>query len=168
MRHLYAIALGSNRSHGRYGRPAAVVEAAIARLDEEFGLFDASPIILNSAEGGAGRDFANAVALVESALEPPDMLMRLKSIEYAFGRRRGRRWGPRVLDLDIALWSGGKFRSRRLTIPHPALAKRSFVLQPLVATAPNWRVGGLTIRHLACRADRRSPIPPSLGAGLRS
>ena len=66
--HLYAIAIGSNRPHGRYGRPAAVVETAIARLDEEFGLFDASPIILNTAHGGAGRDFANAVALVESNL----------------------------------------------------------------------------------------------------
>jgi 2-amino-4-hydroxy-6-hydroxymethyldihydropteridine diphosphokinase len=48
-----------------------VVEAAIARLDGEFGLFDASPIVLNAAHGGAGRDFANAVALVESDLEPP-------------------------------------------------------------------------------------------------
>ena len=63
--------IGSNRPHGRYGRPAGVVEAAIARLDQEFGLFDASPIVLNPAHGGAGRDFANAVALVESDLEPP-------------------------------------------------------------------------------------------------
>jgi 2-amino-4-hydroxy-6-hydroxymethyldihydropteridine diphosphokinase len=60
--YLYAIAIGSNRPHGRHGRPAGVVEAAIARLDEGFGLFDASPIILNAAHGGAGRDFANAVA----------------------------------------------------------------------------------------------------------
>ena len=72
--HLYAIAIGSNRPHGRHGRPAGVVEAAIAELDQDFGLFDASPIILNAAHGGAGRDFANAVALVESDLEPPEML----------------------------------------------------------------------------------------------
>ena len=78
-----------------------MVEAAIARLDEDFGLFDASPIVLNPAHGGAGRDFANAVALVESDLEPPEMLDALKAIEREFGRRRGRRWGPRVLDLDI-------------------------------------------------------------------
>src|SRR3954466_9047937 len=108
--HLYAIAIGSNRPHGRFGRPTGVVEAAIARLDEEFGLFDASPIVLNSAHGGAGRDFANAVAMVESEADPPDMLSRLKSLERKFGRRAGRRWGPRVLDLDIVLWSGGKFR----------------------------------------------------------
>ena len=135
--YLYAIAIGSNRPHGRHGRPSGVVEAAIARLDEEFGLFDASPIVLNPAHGPAGRDFANAVTLVESDLEPADMLPRLKAIERAFGRRRGKRWGPRVLDLDIVLWSGGKFRSRGLTVPHPALGKPSFVLQPLSAIAPS-------------------------------
>jgi 2-amino-4-hydroxy-6-hydroxymethyldihydropteridine diphosphokinase len=134
-----------------------VVEAAIARLDEEFGLFDASPIVLNAAHGGAGRDFANSVALVESRLDPPALLARLKSLEREFGRRRGRRWGPRVLDLDIALWSGGRFRSRRLTIPHPELARRSFVLQPLAAIAPGWRVGPLTTGHLAHRLARRRP-----------
>jgi 2-amino-4-hydroxy-6-hydroxymethyldihydropteridine diphosphokinase len=155
--HLYAIAIGSNRPHGRFGRPAAVVEAAIARLDEEFGLFDASPIVLNSAHGGAGRDFANAVALVESELEPPALLSRLKSLERVFGRRAGRRWGPRVLDLDILLWSGGKFRTRRLTVPHPQLGERSFVLQPLAAIAPHWRVEPLSIRHLAHRLARRRP-----------
>jgi 2-amino-4-hydroxy-6-hydroxymethyldihydropteridine diphosphokinase len=157
-RRLYAIAIGSNRPHGRHGRPAGVVEAAIARLDEEFGLFDASPIVLNAAHGGAGRDFANAVALVESELEPPDMLRRLKAMEREFGRRRGRRWGPRVLDLDVALWSGGGWRSRRLNIPHRQLARRSFVLQPLAAIAPNWRVeGALSARHLAHRLARRAP-----------
>jgi len=125
--HLYAIAIGSNRPHGRHGRPAGVVEAAIARLDEEFGLFDASPIVLNPAIGGAGRDFANAVALVETNLEPPGMLARIKRIERDFGRRSGKHWAARVLDLDIALWSGGRFRSRGLTIPHYGLEKRTFV-----------------------------------------
>jgi 2-amino-4-hydroxy-6-hydroxymethyldihydropteridine diphosphokinase len=158
MSHLYAIAIGSNRPHGRFGRPTGVVEAAIAGLDEEFGLFDASPIVLNAAHGGAGRDFANAVALVESDAEPSDMLTRLKAIERAFGRRRGRRWGPRVLDLDLVLWSGGDYRSRRLTVPHPELAKRAFVLQPLAAIAPNWRIhGALNARHLAHRLARRVP-----------
>ena len=157
MSQLYAIAIGSNRPHGRHGRPAGVVEAALARLDEDFGLFDASPIILNAASGGSGRDFANAVALVESRLDPPEMLKRLKSIEREFGRRPGRRWGPRVLDLDIILWSGGVFRSRRLAIPHPRLGTRNFVLQPLAAIAPGWRVGALGIRHLAERLARRAP-----------
>jgi 2-amino-4-hydroxy-6-hydroxymethyldihydropteridine diphosphokinase len=155
--HLYAIGIGSNRPHGGHGRPPQVVEAAIARLDEEFGLFDASPIIINAAHGPAGRDFANAAAMVESELEPPQMLARLKRIEREFGRRPGRRWGPRVLDLDIALWSGGNFRSRLLTVPHAQLAKRSFVLQPLAAIAPTWRVGPVLLRHLAARLARRAP-----------
>ena len=155
--HLYAIAIGSNRPHGRHGRPPQVVEAAIARLDEEFGLFDASPIVLNPAHGPAGRDFANAVALVESSLDPTEMLSRLKAMERDFGRRASRRWGPRVLDLDIALWSGGKYRSRSLNIPHPQLARRSFVLQPLAAIAPGWSVGALTIRQMAARLAHRTP-----------
>jgi 2-amino-4-hydroxy-6-hydroxymethyldihydropteridine diphosphokinase len=85
--------------------------------------------------------------------------MRLKSIERDFGRRPGKRWGPRVLDLDIVLWSGGRVRTRGLTVPHPELARRSFVLLPLAAIAPNWRVDGpLTARHLAYRLSRRPPV----------
>lgn len=155
--YLYAIAIGSNRPHGRYGRPPSVVEAAIARLDQQFGLFDASPIILNAAHGGAGRDFANAVALIESGLVPVEMLSNLKALEREFGRRRGKRWGPRVLDLDILLWSGGNFHSRQLTIPHPRLSDRSFVLQPLASIAPGWRIGPLRVRHFAERLARRRP-----------
>jgi 2-amino-4-hydroxy-6-hydroxymethyldihydropteridine diphosphokinase len=156
--HLYAIAVGSNRPHGRHGRPAGVVEAAIARLDHDFALFDASPIILNPAHGGAGRDFANAVALVESDLAPPEMLIQLKRLEREFGRRPGKTWGPRVLDLDLVLWSGGRFRSPRLNVPHRQLANRNFVLQPLAAIAPGWRVeGSLNAQHLARRLARRRP-----------
>lgn len=154
--HLYAIAIGSNRRHVRHGGPPGVVEAAIARLDADFDLFDASPIVLNKAVGGAGRDFANAVALVESELDPSPMLAALKLIERDFGRRAGKRWGARVLDLDLVAWDGPSFRSRRLTIPHPRLEERDFVLEPLAAIAPGWRVlGGLTPRHLASRLGKR-------------
>ena len=153
---LYVVAIGSNRPHGRYGRPPQVVESAIARLDADFGLFDASPILLNKAMGGAGRDFANSVALVESELDPLEMLRRLKALEREFGRRPGRRWAARVLDLDIVDWSGGKWRSRSLQVPHPAAARREFVIEPLAAIAPGWRLEGpLTARHLAHRLARR-------------
>lgn len=156
--HLYAIALGSNRRHIRFGRPTGVLEAAIARLDAEFTLFDASSIILNKAVGGAGRDFANAVALVETPLPPAAMLARLKAIERRFGRRSGRRWGERVLDLDLVAWGGGRFRSRRLTLPHSRMHERDFVLGPLASIAPNWPVlGALTPRHLASRLGKRRP-----------
>jgi 2-amino-4-hydroxy-6-hydroxymethyldihydropteridine diphosphokinase len=135
-----------------------VVTAAIAELDRLFGLFDASPVLLNPADGGAGRDFANAVALVESSLAPEAMLTEVKKLEQHFGRRGGRRWAARVLDLDLVLWSGGRIRSRRLQIPHPRLPSRGFVLQPLLAVAPRWRVAGATeVRHLAHRLARRLP-----------
>ncbi|MEQ7872479.1 2-amino-4-hydroxy-6-hydroxymethyldihydropteridine diphosphokinase [Sphingomonas sp. ASV193] len=156
--HVYAVALGSNRPDGRHGSPAQVVAAAIARLDAKFTLFDASAIIATPAEGGAGREFANAVALVESDLAPPAMLAALKAIEREFGRRPGRRWGPRVLDLDLALWSGGRFASRRLAIPHPRLAERGFVLAPLATIAPNWRTGAHAVRHLAARLGKARPL----------
>ncbi|HET9335609.1 MAG TPA: 2-amino-4-hydroxy-6-hydroxymethyldihydropteridine diphosphokinase [Sphingomicrobium sp.] len=156
--HLYAIAIGSNRRHVRYGRPAGVVEAAIARLDAEFDLFDASPILLNKAVGGAGRDFANAVALVESELGPLEMLAELKNLEREFGRRPGKRWGERILDLDLAAWDGSRFVTRRLTIPHPRLRQRDFVLGPLAAIAPGWKIdGSLAVRHLASRLGKRRP-----------
>jgi len=154
--HLYAIAIGSNRRHIRHGRPPGVVEAAIAELDAMFDLFDASPIILNKAFGGAGRDFGNAVALVQSPLSPGEMLVRLKAMERAFGRKPGRRWGSRVLDLDLVAWDGGRHASRKLTIPHPRLKERDFVLGPLAAIAPDWRVeGNLSIRHLLSRLGKR-------------
>ena len=155
-RHLYAIALGSNRRHGRHGGPTKVVAAAIQRLDREFGLFRASPIILNPAMGGAGREFANAVALVETELDPRAMLAAVKAVEQDFGRRPGKRWAARVLDLDLVAWSGGSFRSRSLNIPHPRLAERSFVLEPLAAIAPAWPLlGALTARHLLARLGKR-------------
>ena len=153
--HLYAVGVGSNRPHGRHGRPGGVVAAALAELDRRFTLFDASPILLNPASGGAGRDFANSAALVESELEPTAFLSELKTIEHIFGRRTGRRWGPRVLDLDILLWSGGKVRAPHLTVPHPRIAERGFVLRPLAAIAPLWRLpSGHRVRHLLARLDR--------------
>ena len=156
--HLYAVAIGSNRRHIRHGAPTGVVAAAIAELDAGFGLFAASPIILNPAIGGAGREFANAVALVETDLAPEPMLAALKTIERAFGRRAGKRWSSRVLDLDLVAWSGGKYAARRLVIPHPRLAARDFVLGPLAAIAPAWPlIGALTARHLAARLGKRVP-----------
>lgn len=154
--HLYAIGIGSNRSHGRHGRPPQVVESAIAMLDARFDLFEASPILINSAAGGAGRDFANAVALIQSSEEPSNLLKALKAMEREYGRRPGRRWGPRVLDLDILAWSGGRFSSRGLEIPHPRLGGRIFAVAPFAAIAPGWRLhGALNARHLAARLARR-------------
>jgi 2-amino-4-hydroxy-6-hydroxymethyldihydropteridine diphosphokinase len=160
MPHLYAVAIGSNRPHGRFGRPPQVVLAAITALDQAFDLFAVSPLLLNPASGGAGRDFANAVAVLESRLEPLLMLAALKAMERQFGRRRGKRWGARVLDLDLLAWDGGHWSDRQLTIPHPAIEKRDFMLLPLAAIAPQWRLrGALTARQLAARLGKRRPKP---------
>jgi 2-amino-4-hydroxy-6-hydroxymethyldihydropteridine diphosphokinase len=148
----YAIAIGSNR-RGRHGDPRAEVAAAMGALSP---LLAASPIIASDPVGPSTRRFANAAILIESELAPPAMLSRLKTIERAFGRRAGRRWGARVIDLDIILWSGGIWTSPGLAIPHPAFRGRGFVLSPLAAIIPYWRdpVGGGSMRQLARTVDR--------------
>jgi 2-amino-4-hydroxy-6-hydroxymethyldihydropteridine diphosphokinase len=149
---LYAIALGSNRC-GRHGSPAATVRAAAAAIGAE----RLSRVRLTPALGPAGRGFANAVALVSSDLDPPALLARLKQVEREFGRRGGRRWGPRVLDLDIVLWSQGSWGGNGLIIPHPEFRRRRFVLDPLAEVAPAWRdpITGATVRQLLFRLGRR-------------
>ncbi len=153
----YAIAIGSNRRHGRHGAPDGAVRAAVEAVGALGRVSAVSRIHRTQAIGPAGRGFANAALLLESALEPAELLGALKAIERSFGRRRGRRWGARVLDLDIILWSGGTVRSRRLNVPHPQMARRGFVLRPLAEIAGGWRVpaSGLAVRHLAARLRRR-------------
>lgn len=155
----YAIAIGSNRRHNRYGAPDGVVAAAMAALHRLGEVIAVSPIIRTPAMGPAGRSFANAAVLLETALEPDALLSQLKQIERRFGRRRGRRWGARVLDLDVILWSEGPFAAAGLTVPHPEFRARRFVLQPLAAIAPAWRdpITGRTVRQLLHAVDRRAP-----------
>lgn len=164
----YAIALGSNRRHGRHGAPRVVIAAALATLAREgLRIVAVSPVIHTPALGPAGRSFANAAALVASLLDPPALLRLLKKVERDFGRRAGRRWGPRILDLDIALWSGGAWppfpatsAPGRLAVPHRALAARAFVLTPLAAIAPGWRDprSGRTVRQLRAQLIRPTPV----------
>ena len=157
----YLVALGSNRRHHRYGAPAGVVRAAMEEC-AAFGTVRArSAVIATAAMGAAQRRFANAALVLESDLAPPALLAALKRTEREFGRRRGQRWGDRVLDLDIILWSGGAWRSPGLTIPHPAFAQRRFVLGPACTIAPDWRdpVSGLTLAHHQARLTRPRPLP---------
>lgn len=157
MPYLYAIALGSNR-RGRHGGPAGAVRAAA----EALGVERLSTIRATPALGPAGRGFANAAALIATDLAPAELLAQLKSTERAFGRRSGQRWGPRVIDLDIILWSGGAHGEDGLTIPHPAFRDRAFVLEPLAEIAPDWRdpITGATVRQLLARLRRRNPVDP--------
>lgn len=151
----YAIALGSNR-RSRYGSPSEAVEHAADVLQVD----RLSRIRATAAVGPAGRSFANAAAVLTSELEPLELIDQLKSIERDFGRRGGRRWGPRVLDLDILLWSGGSYAEAGLTIPHAEFRRRRFALDPLAEIAPGWRdpLTGLTVRQLRARLLKRSPV----------
>ena len=153
----YAIGLGSNRPHGRHGAPQHVLVAAIDALASAgCAIVHVAPTVASRPLVPAGRRFANGAAIMRTPLEPLALLTLLKSIERQFGRRRGRRWGPRVLDLDILLWDGGRVRTRRLVVPHPGLPHRRFVLEPLATIAGDWRVppGALRVRHLAARHGR--------------
>jgi 2-amino-4-hydroxy-6-hydroxymethyldihydropteridine diphosphokinase len=153
--HLYAIGLGSNQPHGRYGAPCSVLSAVL----EELKPVAASAIIETAPIGPSLRTFANAAALIESRLPPPELLKELKAIERRFGRRRGQRWGSRVLDLDILLWSGGRWSSAALYIPHRRLTERVFALDPLNQIAPEWRIPGHdTVRQHLARLTRPRPI----------
>jgi 2-amino-4-hydroxy-6-hydroxymethyldihydropteridine diphosphokinase len=149
----YVIALGSNR-RGRHGAPQAEIRAAIAAI----GGGTASPILATAPLGPSRRRFANAALLIDSDETPPQLLARLKRIERTFGRRRGRRWDARVIDLDIILWSGGAWASDGLTVPHPEFRRRAFVLRPVAAIVPDWRdpITGRTVRQLAARLARAS------------
>jgi 2-amino-4-hydroxy-6-hydroxymethyldihydropteridine diphosphokinase len=158
---LYAIGLGSNRRHARFGDPRSVLMAALAALEgADIEPVDASPIVASNPVGPSRRRYANAVALVASPLSPPEMLERLQAIEADFGRRTGQRWSARTLDLDILLWSGGAWSDAVLTIPHPAMTGRAFVLGPLRAVAPEWPhpLLGRSIRQLAARLVRAKPV----------
>ena len=149
----YAIALGSNRRHGRHGGPTNVVRAAIATLNELGKVGAVSAIRGTPALGPAGRGFSNAVVLLETGLEPDELLDALKRIERDFGRRRGRRWGPRVLDLDIILWSEGPWDGPGPLVPHAQFRDRDFVLDPLAEIAADWRdpISGATVGQLRFR-----------------
>lgn len=150
----YLIALGSNVRHHRHGLPPQVLRAALAALaDEGIAVERASAILSSAPLGPSRRRYANGAALVTTELAPGALLRRLKAIERRFGRRGGRRWASRVLDLDIVLWSGGAWSEPGLTVPHIAFRTRRFVLDPAAAIAPTWRdpLTGRNLRQLAAK-----------------
>jgi 2-amino-4-hydroxy-6-hydroxymethyldihydropteridine diphosphokinase len=159
----YLIGLGSNRRHPRHGPPRAVLAAARAALEQAGIVVTAlSPLIASRPLGPSDRTYANAVAAVIAPFDPPELLARLKAIEAAFGRRPGgRRWGARVLDLDVVLWDGGCWAEPGLVVPHPAFRERAFVLAPALRGVGHWRdpLTGLSLRQLHARLTRPRAIP---------
>lgn len=151
----YLIALGSNKRHHRHGAPGRVLAAALDALAAEgVAVVAVAPVVQSAPLGPSKRRYANGAALIESDLDPEELLALLKSTERLFGRRSGgRRWASRVLDLDIVLWSGGAWSSPDLTVPHKSFRQRDFVLRPARALAPLWRdpITGLSLNHLHAR-----------------
>ncbi len=153
----YLIALGSNVRHGRFGPPRRVLAAALDALASRGLTVEAASRVTDSAPlGPSRRRYANAAAVLSTSLAPEALFAQLQAIETSFGRRRGQAWGPRVLDLDIVLWSGGAFVGERLIVPHPEFRCRTFVLAPAAAIACAWPdpVTRLTVRQLRARLTR--------------
>ncbi len=97
-----------------------------------------SAIFKTEPDGVTGQDwYANCIAQVTATQRPSQLLESLLSIESDMGRIRKKKWGARVIDLDILLFGQGTIKSNNLIIPHPLLHKRRFVLEPLVQLAPD-------------------------------
>ena len=143
-----AIALGANLGDCR-----ATMEAALAALDTSPGVrvLARSRWYRSAPVGPPQPDYVNGCALLAVALEPEALLERLLATERRFGRMRGERWGPRHLDLDLLLVGDQRLASPHLTLPHPRMAERAFVLVPLAEIAPAWidPVSGQSVAELA-------------------
>lgn len=134
------IALGAN-----LGDPRATISLALAALDDiaattvvaRSSLYLTAPVGLRHQP-----DFINAVATVDTRLAPGRLLEALFELEARFGRRRGLPNAPRTLDLDLLLYGDERADDARLTLPHPRLHQRAFVLAPLAEIAPEIEVPG--------------------------
>jgi 2-amino-4-hydroxy-6-hydroxymethyldihydropteridine diphosphokinase len=144
-----AIGIGSNA-----GDPEANVRHAFERLAETGTVIARSSLYRTAPWGVTGqRDFVNAAALVDTALDPRGLLAALKRIETDAGRVTTFRWGPRVLDLDILAYGDVRLDGPELTVPHARLRERAFVLVPLAEIDPRY-------------AGLRDALPPGERAGV--
>ena len=154
------IALGANLP-GPAGPPAQALRAALARLEEQ-GVKIQS--VSSFYETPAWPDpeqpaYINAVASVETTLQPVELLTLLHGVETDFGRLRSAPNAPRTLDIDL-LDHDGKVMTQGVTLPHPRMRERSFVLVPLAQIAPDWRhpVTGEGVAGLLAKLpDRETP-----------
>lgn len=137
------IGIGSNLAE-----PARQVRAAVTALGalELTTVLRCSSLYASAPLGPAAQpNYVNAVAAIETRLDPDTLLARLQDLERAAGRIRtadGLRWGPRVLDLDLLLYGQLRQASATLTLPHPEIGRREFVLRPLLEIAPDLTIPG--------------------------
>lgn len=164
---LVAVGLGSNLDD-----PVWQVTEGLRRLAElpDTELCAASSLYRNPPMGPQDQpDYVNAAALLRTSMEPLPFLAALQAIEAAHGRVRLRRWGPRTLDLDLLLWGEQVLNLPSLTVPHPGLHERNFVLYPLAEIGPDlWVPGHGRVSELARRfpASGLVRIAPA-GAGAQ-
>ncbi len=150
---------------GNVGDKAGALRRALAALDDTPGvaLAAVSRFYRTPPWGKTDQDwFVNACALVRTDLQPEALLDRVKAIETALGRTPAERWGPRLIDIDIIADGDVTLRSDRLTLPHPELFNRAFVLAPLVDVAPGLVIGGRSVGEalaaLGAEAARVIPL----------
>jgi 2-amino-4-hydroxy-6-hydroxymethyldihydropteridine diphosphokinase len=135
MPHRVYIGIGSNLGDRRANALEAVERIATlptTRVSRASSLYESEPL------GDAKTWFVNSVIEIETELPLDALLRKLKAIEQAMGRKRvkGKRWGSRVIDLDIIIADGEVVEKRTLKVPHPEMHKRRFVLLPLAELAP--------------------------------
>jgi 2-amino-4-hydroxy-6-hydroxymethyldihydropteridine diphosphokinase len=138
---LAAIGIGSNLRDP----PTQVRRAfeALAELPDSCLLATSSLYRSTPLSGFEQPDFINAAATLETTVEPRALLEEFKAIEQRFGRRRGVRWGPRIIDLDLLVYGDLRIEEPGLRVPHPSIAERNFVLLPLREIAPDLVIPGL-------------------------
>lgn len=149
------IALGSNLGD-RAGNLARALQLLPARGVH---IRQVSDFLETRAYGVTDQpDFLNAVARVETGLAPEQLLQVLLQVEKLMGRVRKRHWGERNIDLDLLLYGDLVYQSKTLTLPHPDMLNREFVLAPLAQIAPNLvhPVAEKTIRELWAELNKRT------------
>ena len=141
------LGLGSN-----IGDKAANIFHSLSLLaaDGRLRIDKISPLYRTAPWGHVAQDFfANACALVTTRLPPLDLLALVKNIEIGMGRAQSQRWGPRLIDIDLLFYGNTVFHDEKLTLPHPELFNRAFVLIPLADIAPGLRIGGRSVVEAA-------------------
>jgi 2-amino-4-hydroxy-6-hydroxymethyldihydropteridine diphosphokinase len=103
--------------------------------------------------------FLNAAVAVETDLSPHALLDACLAVEARLGRVRARRWGPRVIDIDVLHYAGAAVEDERLVLPHRFVRERAFVLVPLAEIAPDLVIGGETVRQALARLDATGIVP---------
>jgi 2-amino-4-hydroxy-6-hydroxymethyldihydropteridine diphosphokinase len=127
------LSLGTNLGQRRQN-----LERAVAGLGEVMAITAVSPIYQTPPWGLTDQpDFLNLCLEATTTLTPPDLLHFTRQLEKELGREKTVRWGPRLIDIDILFYDDLILRSEELTIPHPRMAERAFVLVPLADIAPD-------------------------------